>query len=194
MNEDRKHSFMQRRFVQLEGFVLPEIMWLYFEYAKSYVMAGNYFKLEQSTCSLGRYSDAFGEALLVRLLPEVEKLVGKRLFPTYSFLRFYTPESRLDKHTDRASCEYSLTLTVGHEGAPPAWPILLESKGQVERIELAVGDALLFQGADLPHWREPLAEGNWLQLFLHYVDVDGPQAGHRFDGRRHTGPRTGIAS
>lgn len=190
-----KRQFAQQRFLRLERLVSADTMGLYSDYARNYVRAADYFQFEPDTCSLGRYADALGEVLLVRLLPVVEALASKRVFPTYSFLRFYTPESRLSKHTDRPSCEYSLSLTVGHDDAQTAWPILLESvDGQVRSIDLAVGDGLLFQGTELPHWREPLEQGHWLQLFLHYVDADGPQAGHRFDGRRSAGPCTRRAA
>ena len=58
----------------------------------------------------------------------------------------------------------------------------------VLQIELGVGDALLYKGAELPHWRDPLGDGNWLQLFVHYVDAAGSHARERYDRRRSLGP------
>ena len=181
-------QFAAKRYAFIEKMVAPDVMDIYFQYAKSYVRVPHYFELEPDTGSLGRYADAIGEVLLATLLPTVEQRVGRRLHATYSFLRFYTPESVLRKHTDRASCEYSLTLTIGSEGTSTPWPIQLQTEAGVEAFNLSPGDGLLFCGTELPHWREPLQAGNWLQLFLHYVDAEGPHASHRYDGRPSVGP------
>jgi PKHD-type hydroxylase len=49
---------------------------------------------------------------------------------------------------------------------------------------MGVGDAALYRGMDKVHWREPYKEGKWqAQVFLHYVDADGPHAEWKFDKR-----------
>jgi hypothetical protein len=192
--EDEINFFQRNMHLKLESVIEREFLSIFFDYAKSHLLIPNYFEIEAATRSFGRYADALGEVVLIRLLPLVERVAGKKLYPTYSYLRFYTPESRLDRHIDRASCEYSLTLTIGGEGSQKAWPILLERDRHTEAIELKVGDALLFEGAKLPHWREPLSDGSWLQLFMHYVDANGPHAAQKFDGRRNVGPWTRRAA
>ena len=47
------------------------------------------------------YSDPLMELLLEKLVPRVEKELGKSVWPTYSFLRVYNKFSKLEKHTDR---------------------------------------------------------------------------------------------
>jgi predicted 2-oxoglutarate/Fe(II)-dependent dioxygenase YbiX len=50
---------------------------------------------------------------------------------------------------------------------------------------MGVGDAALYRGMDKVHWREPYKEGKWqAQVFLHYVDADGPHAEWKFDKRK----------
>ena len=49
---------------------------------------------------------------------------------------------------------------------------------------LSPGDALLYRGIDCFHWREPYLGSRLVQVFLHYVDRDGPHAGQKFDGRK----------
>lgn len=46
---------------------------------------------------------------------------------------------------------------------------------------------MIYKGLEVPHWREPFAGEQQLQLFLHYVRQDGPHASQRFDGRPHLG-------
>ena len=50
-------------------------------------------------------------------------------------------------------------------------------------MRLRRGDALLYRGIDLAHWREPYAGRQLVQAFLHYVDRTGPHADQKFDGR-----------
>ena len=123
------------------------------------------------------------DKLLVDLLPHFEKASGKRLHPTYSYARLYQPGEKLEIHTDRESCEISATLTLGFEGE--AWPIFMgdEGKKNASKIEMAVGDAVLYRGMEKYHWRKKF-KGKWqAQVFLHYVDADGPHKEWKFDKR-----------
>ena len=44
------------------------------------------------------------------------------------------------------------------------------------------GDGVLYPGI-IPHWREKF-QGFWqTQVFLHYVDENGPHTSHKYDGR-----------
>ena len=125
------------------------------------------------------------DSLLVQLLPHFEQASGKRLLPTYSYARLYMPGEELKNHTDRESCEISATITLGFEG--DVWPIYMgdgENKENASRIDMNVGDAVLYRGMDKHHWREVYTEGKWqAQVFLHYVDADGPHAEWKFDKR-----------
>ncbi len=125
------------------------------------------------------------DSLLVQLLPHFETASGKRLLPTYSYARLYAPGEELKVHTDRESCEISATVTLGFEGNP--WPIYMGDSTEKEnpsKIEMQVGDAVLYQGMTKHHWREKYTEGKWqAQVFLHYVDADGPHKEWVYDKR-----------
>ena len=123
------------------------------------------------------------DKLLVDLLPHFEKASGKRLYPTYSYARLYAPGEKLKIHTDRESCEISATITLGFEGN--AWPIYMGDQGEenASKIEMGVGDAVLYRGMEKHHWRKKF-KGKWqAQVFLHYVDADGPHKEWKFDKR-----------
>ncbi len=125
------------------------------------------------------------DSLLVQLLPHFELASGKRLLPTYSYARLYAPGDELKNHTDRESCEISATVTLGFEG--DVWPIYMGDsmeKDNASEIKMQVGDAVLYRGMDKHHWREVYTEGKWqAQVFLHYVDADGPHKEWKFDKR-----------
>ena len=141
------------------------------------------------------------DALLEQLTPHFEKASGKKLYPTYAYARLYKPGDELKIHTDRPACEISATLTLGFEG--DVWPIyvgdytdvgqgreVITQQGDTKylinerEIKMDVGDAVLYRGIDKVHWRELYKEGKWqAQVFLHYVDANGPHAEWKFDKR-----------
>ena len=122
------------------------------------------------------------DKLLEDLLPHFEKHCGKRLYPTYSYARLYESGEELKKHKDRPACEISATVTLGFEGNP--WSIYMAGN----KVDMQVGDAVLYRGMEIEHWREKYTEGQWqAQVFLHYVDADGPHADKKYDGRSSLG-------
>ena len=139
------------------------------------------------------------EKVLESFLPKMEQETGKKLFPTYAYARHYTKGEVLECHTDRPACEYSVTITLGHDG--DVWPFWFADAGEetdqgivgeknhiyrvknIEQITMEIGDAVIYKGCETPHWREEL-QGEWqTQIFLHYVDQDGPHAEWKYDKR-----------
>jgi len=123
------------------------------------------------------------EELLVDMLPRLEKASGKKLLPTYSYARLYKQGEELPIHIDRPACEISATITLGFDSN--VWPIYMgdADKTNASKIEMAVGDAVLYRGTEKHHWRDKF-EGKWqAQVFLHYVDANGPYTEWVWDKR-----------
>jgi hypothetical protein len=140
---------------------------------------------------VGAGYSAFGvdaaETLMQMLLPFVEIQTGHKLFPTYSFGRIYAKGASLVRHTDRPSCEVSVSATIAQSGKA-SWPLNLVSLGgKMVAADLMPGDLLLYKGIELTHWREVFEGDTQLQLFLHYVRQDGPYAKYKFDMRPSLG-------
>ena len=129
------------------------------------------------------YGDPVFELLLLDSLGKIENITKKNLFPTYSYARTYTTNAVLDKHIDRDSCEYSLSLCLEKDDTD--WPLMLQTcdTHQEKAISLASGDALIYKGIDLLHWREKFKGKKQIQVFLHYVAQDGLYAESIFDKR-----------
>lgn len=127
------------------------------------------------------YGDPAFDTLLELAQPTAEAMIGHDLLPTYSFARLYRKGTELRVHRDRPSCQHSMTV---HLGGDAPWPVLLKNlEGEGVSYELGPGDALLYQGCDVPHWREPY-EGEWYgQVFLHFVDAAGPFSNRKWDTR-----------
>tara|TARA_R110000787_G_scaffold150281_1_gene264164 strand:- start:1607 stop:2185 length:579 start_codon:yes stop_codon:yes gene_type:complete len=123
------------------------------------------------------YADPLMESLLINKNSEMEKLTGLSLKPTYALWRMYTKFAELAPHKDRRACEISATINVGSDGTD--WPIFIDH----QLIYLNPGEALVYLGRDLTHWRGEFT-GDWqAQVFLHYVDANGPFADQWKDKR-----------
>ena len=115
------------------------------------------------------YADMVMENLSDFLLPKIESATGMKLLPTYTYFRVYKAGDILKKHRDRPSCEISISMSLRKKGN--IWPIYINNTD----IMLEEGDAVLYKGCEVDHWREPYTEGTKLaQTFLHYVDANGP--------------------
>jgi hypothetical protein len=134
-----------------------------------------------------RYADPLMEVMLVDSREAVEEIVGCDLLPTYSYSRVYVEGDDLERHVDRPSCEYSVTVNVACDGEP--WPIWMQY-GDIEptKVILRPGDAVVYKGCDVHHWRNKMVHTRVnAQFMLHYVDKDGPFADYHWDKRPGAG-------
>ena len=139
------------------------------------------WKDEQIPNTFSCYGDMFMETLMMKVLPVMKQHTDLNVIPTYSYTRAYKKGDILKKHKDRSSCEISTTL---HLGGDP-WSIYVEGI----KIDLNVGDMLIYSGCELEHWREPFEGNVCVQTFLHYNNANGQYAyTNKFDKR----PMLGI--
>tara|TARA_R110000764_G_scaffold40948_1_gene91659 strand:+ start:641 stop:1171 length:531 start_codon:yes stop_codon:yes gene_type:complete len=125
--------------------------------------------------SPGWYNDSLMTALLDTKLTTVELESNLKLFPTYAYWRYYIFGGMLRKHSDRPACEVSITACIKKYDN---WPIFVEGTS----FELEEGDAVLYAGCDQKHWRTGTYKGEGMaQVFLHYVDKNGPNTKHAYD-------------
>ena len=114
--------------------------------------------------------------VLIKCKDRIEQETGIELYPTYVYGRIYQPGEILHEHTDRESCEISMTLTLGYD-SHYNWPIKMFDTA----IAIEVGDGVIYKGIEVPHSREEFL-GNWhCQVFLHYVDKNGPYRDWKYD-------------
>jgi|TARA_E500000318_G_C3565808_1_gene215575 hypothetical protein len=126
----------------------------------------------------GIYSDKVFEALIMSKKNLMEELTNKKLMPTYSYWRMYTLGNSLKMHTDRPSCEYSVSVMISSDKTP--WPFVAGDREYIQKP----GDAVVYKGCELPHGRPTAFEGDHhAQVFLHYIDVDGPHQDWAFDSK-----------
>ena len=139
---------------------------------------------------------------------KIEKQIGRKLYNTYYYDRFYFPGQELKKHTDRPACEISISVHIS-TNLEEYWPIFIKTPyvfaesqectkvkklintGDIVAVNLNPGDGVLYKGCESPHWRdkmpgtfEMMSGGEELyyhQIFFHYVLQDGIRAHHAWD-------------
>jgi predicted 2-oxoglutarate/Fe(II)-dependent dioxygenase YbiX len=117
--------------------------------------------------------------LLCEKTPEVSKILGETVLPTYCYSRVYKNGDVLEKHIDRDSCEVSLTV---HLDGDKEWEIFVETSDEKSTsIKLQSGDALVYNGCERPHWRNQYSGTFYSQVFLHYVKSKGSRQSYYFD-------------
>ena len=129
------------------------------------------------------YGNIMMERLLAQLGPKMQFYTGLPLYPTYSYARIYKNGDDLKPHRDRPACEISMSLNLGQQPEEP-WPLFVRDHDQ--RVFAAIlnpGDALIYRGCELVHWRLPYKGEKMAQVFLHYVDCNGPCADQKYDRR-----------
>jgi|TARA_R100000084_G_C4636457_1_gene141256 hypothetical protein len=133
------------------------------------------FTMDLQTFSPAFYKDPLMTSILDLKLPLVEKQSNLKLFPTFSYWRYYVFGGTLPTHTDRPSCEISITACIKKYDK---WPLTIEDS----TFEIEEGDGLLYAGCDQPHGRPGIYKGEGLaQAFFHYVNQNGPYANHAYD-------------
>jgi hypothetical protein len=152
---------------------------------------GTFESDDQVPGSLRTYGAAGFDALLPAVAKRLSVVTGHPLVPTYSFARYYARGQELYPHRDRVECEHSATVHLA--GADRgSWPIWLRlGENDPVPVVLEPGDALVYRGDRVLHWRDRLELDWYLQVFLHFVDADGPFADRAYDGRAQLGTSAG---
>lgn len=133
------------------------------------------------------------------LTSRMQIATGKRLAPTYAFFRAYQQGDVCTVHSDRPSCEHSLSLALAY-GSEIRWSFEIGTRAysfdQACRLKassdfgdephksvvLEPGDAVLYQGVAYRHGRMTPNPNVWsAHAFLHWVDLDGPYKDWAFD-------------
>jgi hypothetical protein len=170
-------ALFQRGYVPLSGLLPPFHIGALRRYYRYHTRMGTFALGDAQTP--GRYV-AYDEPttrfMHQQLTRTISDIVRRVVVPSYSYLALYQGGATLDPHVDREACEYTLSLCIDATPDPQtygAWPIhLMTADGQVS-FTLGIGDALLFRGRELTHWRDQLPAGytaSW--ILFHFVDLE----------------------
>jgi len=107
---------------------------------------------------------------------KIEKIIGRKLYETYYYDRFYLPGQKLEKHTDRPACEISVSIHIS-SNIKEFWPFYIKTpdvyeiknkttnqkvfskikkRGNAAGVLCNPGDGVLYKGCERPHWRDAM--------------------------------------
>ena len=122
--------------------------------------------------SLARYWHPQYRDIHTGIRLKLERIIGRKLYNTYYYDRFYFDGQELKRHADRPACEISVSIHISTNlpDDTKEWPFKIktpdtytdESKntvlvpGEVHYAVLHPGDGLIYKGCERPHWRDPM--------------------------------------
>jgi hypothetical protein len=133
----------------------------------------------QTAARFSSYNDPVGRFIHARLTATMSAVAGQPLEPSFSYFFSYLPGAVLEPHKDRAQAEFSISLQLDHTPPPDGptnWPLeLVFDHGRTASANLALGDAVLYHGRTVTHFRAPLPAAQRSSLLvLEYVPLDFP--------------------
>lgn len=163
---------------------------------------------QQVEGSLARYTHPMYKQIHSGIRMKLEKELGRKLYNTYYYDRYYFPGQELKRHADRDACEISVTVHIS-TNLKEQWPIWIKTPdtytdktkrtilipGENKSVILEAGDGMIYKGCERPHWREPMPGKNkkifgkgeelyYHQIFFHYCLQDGQRAHCAWDRAR----------
>ena len=151
---------------------VPEQKGLYNYYNKNPDNFDHFPVEHQVEGSTSRYWHPQYRAIHTGIRMKLEKIIGRKLYNTYYYDRFYFAGQELKKHADRDACEISVSIHVNTnlEGKDADWPFWIKTPdtytdkkmtevlvpGESRSLVLKPGDGLIYKGCERPHWRDPM--------------------------------------
>lgn len=140
------------------------------------------------------YCTPWGVAMHRWLKDALDTVIDMQLRETYSYTRKYDRGAYLTSHLDRPSCEISATICLDYKSDDNTpWKIWVQNdrdyvdetdrewiinntqnvpirKRNSIAVSLEVGDVLLYQGPNIPHWRDTFLGEYSYHIFLHFYN------------------------
>ena len=179
MQTDNIKSFQQNKYVVIRNFLDPHLLTFlasYFAHAKE--NPGPY--IGQDWTSANAHGDACADSVMYALRPIIEAHIGLELVPTYSWVRMYRKGDILGRHRDVAGNQVSCNFCISKD---IDWSLGFSDGEKESEISMEPGDAVIYDGVALEHWRDKYQGQNQIQMIVGYVIKDGEFDAHRFYGR-----------
>lgn len=168
--------FSEKGYAYVQDFLPPEVTEIAYRYGMLRFKLGHGKSPEGDSAKHGareQYGDSLMETILDWATPKMEKLVGRELWPTYSYYRLYQKGMTFPRHWDRPSCEFSASICLGRDfsnlNGEQDWPLYANGTP----VPCPPGGGVIYKGCEVEHWRDPLEGNHQLQVFLHFVDKHG---------------------
>jgi prolyl 4-hydroxylase len=183
-NLQKSYMFDEYNPVVVENVLNPKTLAICQKYYSTNIEHGAYVLGDKQSQRFKSHNEPLSRILHYEVLPLAEKIVGKKLMPTYTYLSAYVKDSDLPAHTDRADCEYTVSFLI-NKPENSHWPIYVHKvkqpvkhKGRSDftppkeeciKVDCNAGGLMIFQGTDHIHFRDNLPDDFYHIVLLHYV-------------------------
>lgn len=167
-------EFQERGYAPLAGLIHPFHVAALRRYYRHRVRTGGMVLGDgQSSRRYVAHNDGVARFFHHQLTAAMSAIAGEAVKPSYVYVASYQGGAKLDVHTDRLQCEFSITFCLDYAPEPQLatpWPLKLHTKSGIVTVYQAIGDALLYRGRSVPHSRDTLRHGQTsTSIFFHYV-------------------------
>ncbi|MES2822487.1 MAG: hypothetical protein V4732_02715 [Pseudomonadota bacterium] len=152
----------------------PISLQLFVSYIKDKFDKGHFrFIPYPSPASYGLHNDELGLALSYLFRNSLEVLLNLKLKPSYCYYSFYPENAVLPPHRDRDECDLTLAIYL-HDSYQfeSERTLLCLNNGMPDGAEIrgTFGDATIFFGREVQHWRTPpeATPGQVMTAMFHY--------------------------
>lgn len=172
--------------IVLENVIKRDVLEKCQEYYKTNINAGKFTLGDRQSKRYKHHNEPISRFLHYEMLPLIEKIVGKDLRPTYTYLSAYVKDSDLPAHTDREDCQYTVSFLID-KPEDSSWSIYFHKKQQPVKfkgrydftppisecisVDCEAGGMMMFCGQDHIHFREPLKDDYYNIVLLHYCEL-----------------------
>tara|TARA_Y100000389_G_scaffold36102_1_gene30674 strand:+ start:814 stop:2955 length:2142 start_codon:yes stop_codon:yes gene_type:complete len=164
----------------------PEVLTIFQNFYKENIEAQTWNLGDRQAQRYKCHNEAFSRFLHYETLPLIERITGKKLKPSYTYLSMYVKGADLPGHTDRNECEYTVSFVID-KPKDSSWNIYVDTvkqpikykgrypknppKEQCIPVDCEAGGLMMFQGTDRIHFREKLQYDFYNIILLHYMSI-----------------------
>jgi len=187
-------AFVKNRYTILKNIVPPFLFRSFSQFYQKAIKVDKLVKIGDGQSK--RYylsNDRIARFIQYQFTDLLRGVVAHNGIPSYTYFGGYVQDAVLAPHADRRQCEFTFSLTIYQNPSDEPWPLALGSRTRFdkdkdkeggyldlppkeEHVEapLYEGDALLFMGRHLVHWRigPQKKDHETYNIFLHYVQSD----------------------
>lgn len=184
--------FLENRFIVLRKILPPFVLRTTAKYYRS-LIDNKVLKLgDTQSRRYVAYNDRIARFIHNHVVQMVRRITAHNARPSYTYFGGYVGGASLKAHTDRSQCEFTISMNVEQYPHDRTWLLSVDKKplfdtdvgkanrannevtpneSQIADADLYAGDAVLFMGRHLIHFRRgELPQGEWTnQLFMHFV-------------------------
>lgn len=184
-NLDKEYKLDEDNPVVVEDVITPNIHQLVDTYIKENIKNGVYPLGDRQANRYKVIDDVVTRLLHIEFLPLIEKITGKKMEPTYTYLAAYLKGTNLHAHTDRPECQYTCSYIIG-KPKDSSWNIYIHKikqpiknhgrydftppKDECIPVDCAENGLMIFCGTDHIHYREELEYDYYNIVLLHYKE------------------------